>query len=271
MAFMQWVWFLLGALLGASAASLAALALTRRAVLRLRRTRQRVRSTEHLVELAQLTGGLAHEIKNPLSTIKLNLKLLGEQLATGNAEIDRRNALRLTRLQDEVQQLHDVLAEFLRFAGKMELTRQDADLCRMVEELNDFYRPQAEAARVVLRTHVPPEPVICSADPALLKQAVLNLMITATQAMSGGGELLVRLGTARDRAVLEVIDSGPGMDAQATRRLFQAYYTTRAGGTGLGLPLTRRIVRLHGGEIDVDTEPGRGTRFVISLPLAKPS
>jgi len=268
---MQWVWFLLGALLGASAAALIAFALTRRTIVRVRRMRQRVRSTEHLVELAQLTGGLAHEIKNPLSTIKLNLKLLGEQLATGNAEVDRRNALRLTRLQDEVQRLHDVLSEFLRFAGRMEVARRDVDLRGLVEELNDFYRPQAEAAHVVLRTDVPPQPVTCSADPALLKQAVLNLMINATQAMGDGGELLLRLGTQRGRATLEVIDSGPGMDPDAARKLFQAYYTTRAGGTGLGLPLTRRIVRLHDGEIDVDTEPGRGTRFVVSLPLAKPS
>ncbi len=268
---MQLLLLLLGTLIGAFAASAIAFALTRRTVRRLRRVRGRVQSTEHLFELAQLTAGLAHEIKNPLSTIKLNLKLLGERFATGDDASDRRNALRLSRLQDEVQRLHDVLSEFLRFAGKMELTRQNLDLRQLVEELNDFYRPQAEAARVVLRTDLPADPVICSADGPLLKQAVLNLLINATQVMSDGGELLVRLGSEGDRAVLELIDSGPGMDAEAARKVFRAYYTTRSGGTGLGLPLTRRIIRVHGGDIQIDSEPGRGTRFVVSLPLAKPS
>ncbi|MHC4715455.1 MAG: sensor histidine kinase [Planctomycetota bacterium] len=268
---MQWVWFLLGTLIGASAAGGIAFALTRRLGQRLRRMRRRVRTTEHLVEVAQLTGGLAHEIKNPLSTIKLNLRLLGEQLATGDPERDRQNALRLTRLQDEVQRLHDVLEEFLRFAGKMDLTLQDLDLRQVLEELNDFYRPQADAAGVVLRTDVPARAVTASADGPLLKQAVLNLMINATQAMTEGGEMLLRLGSTGDQAVVEVIDSGPGMDAEACRKVFQAYYTTRSGGTGLGLPLTRRIIRLHGGDIRVDSEPGRGTRFTVSLPLVRPS
>jgi len=259
---------LIGALVAAPVAAGVTLWLSRRILLRARQLQRRARSTERLVELAQLTSGLAHEIKNPLSTIKLNLDLLSEELASSGSERDRRNLIRLRRLQDEVQRLHGVLDEFLRFAGKMELHPQVHDLRQLVEELIDFFRPQAESSRVVLRASVPAEPVACSVDAGLFKQAVLNLMINATQAMTDGGELLLRLDRQEDQAALEVIDTGPGIEPEACERIFQAYYSTRPGGSGLGLPLTRRIVRLHGGDVRVHSEPGKGTRFVICLPLA---
>jgi two-component system sensor histidine kinase HydH len=265
---MNWSSFLIGALAGATAAALVTLWLAGRALLRAKRLRRRARSIEHLLQLAQLTGGLAHEIKNPLSAIKLNLKLLAEDMEHRQDERDRRNFIRLRRLQDEVQRLHDTLGEFLRYAGNMELHRRDCDLRQVVEELVDFFRPQAESGRVVLRVALPDKPIVCQVDEGLLKQAILNLMINATQAMSQGGELLLRLNGQRDRASLEVIDTGPGIEPEARERIFQAYYSTRPGGSGLGLPLTRRIIRLHEGEISVDGEPGKGTRFTVALPLA---
>ena len=265
---MGWVPFFIGVLTAVPVAAGLALWFSRRVLLKAKQIQQRARSTERLVELAQLTSGLAHEIKNPLSTIKLNLNLLSEDLAASEDERDRRNLIRLKRLQDEVQRLHDVLDEFLRFAGKMELHRQNHDLRHLIEELIDFFRPQAESTRVVLRSSVPDEPVVCSVDAGLIKQAVLNLMINATQAMSDGGELLLRLRREKDQAALEVIDTGPGIEPEACEKIFQAYYSTRPGGSGLGLPLTRRIVRQHGGDIQVHSELGKGTRFVVWLPLA---
>ena len=133
----------------------------------------------------------------------------------------------------------------------------------------DFFRPQAEAGRVVLRSFLPDTPVPCDVDVDLIKQAILNVMLNATQAMSEGGELMLRLSADRDRSVLEVIDTGPGIAPELRSRIFQAYYSTRPGGSGLGLPTTRRIVTQHDGEIAVDGEPGKGTRFVLSLPLAQ--
>lgn len=264
----DWSSFLIGALAGAIGVALAAFWVVRRARLWAKRLREQARSTEHLLQLAQLTGGLAHEIKNPLSTIKLNLKLLAENVEHGEDDRDRRGFLRLRRLQDEVQRLHDILEEFLRYAGNMELRRQDHDLRQLVDQLVDFFRPQAESSRVVLRAALPDRPIVCKVDEGLLKQAILNLMINATQAMSEGGELLLRLNGQRDRAWLEVIDTGPGVAPEARGRMFEAYYSTRPGGSGLGLPLTRRIIRLHEGEISVDGEPGKGTRFTVALPLA---
>jgi len=264
---MAWFSFLIGVLCALPVAVLLALWLHRNSR---RAAAERARSTEHLVELAKLTGGLAHEIRNPLSAIKLNLRLLAEDLGDGEGDRDRRSALRLGRVQDEVERLHSTLEEFLRYAGKMELHCDRQDLRRLVEEIVDFYRPQAEAAHLVLRQSLPPGPVLCRVDAALFKQAVLNLLINATQAVGEGdpGELMLRLSAQGGRAALEVIDNGPGIRPEDRQRIFDAYYTTRPGGSGLGLPLTKRIVFQHHGDIRVDGEPGTGTRFLVSLPLA---
>jgi two-component system sensor histidine kinase HydH len=263
---MHWVFLLVGIFLGAAAAALLMGYRTRRAIRIARQARRHQRDKDHLLDLAQLTGGLAHEIRNPLSTIKLNLKLLAEDFQGGDDELHRRNFNRLQRLEDEVQRLQDTLDDFLKFAGHQELHGARIDLRNVVEELIDFFRPQAEGGRVVLRGSIPHEPVLCDADAAMIKQAVLNLMINALQAMAGGGELLLRLGRQGDQAILEVIDTGPGIPADKRGRIFDPYYSSRPGGSGLGLPTTRRIVERHGGEIAVDGEPGKGTRFVVALP-----
>lgn len=265
---MQWSSFLIGVLAAGPLAALLAGLYAWRALGRARRLAADARTHEHLVELAKLTGGLAHEIKNPLSTIKLNLKLLAEEFSHSADDLSRRNANRLGRVQDEVQRVHDILEDFLKFAGNQELQRDEADLRQVVEELIDFFRPQAEDRHVVVRSSLPQTPVTCRMDVALIKQALLNLMINATQAMEAGGELLLRLSADGGQAALEVIDTGAGVDPDLRERIFEAYYSTRPGGSGLGLPTTRRIVRRHGGDILVDGEPGKGTRFVVSLPLA---
>ena len=266
---MQWSSFVIGALAAVPLTALLTWLCARRALARARGRSARQRRQEHLVELAKLTGGLAHEIKNPLSTIQLNLKLLGEEFSDHPDGAYRRGSARLLRVQEEVQRVSEILNDFLKYVGSQELQRRRVDLRDVVEELMDFFRPQAEAGRVVLRSFLPDTPVPCDVDVDLIKQAILNVMLNATQAMSEGGELMLRLSADRDRSVLEVIDTGPGIAPELRSRIFQAYYSTRPGGSGLGLPTTRRIVTQHDGEIAVDGEPGKGTRFVLSLPLAQ--
>ena len=224
-------------------------------------------SNNELVELVKSIGDLTHEINNPLSTIKLNLKLMAEDFANSNDDRCRRNYHRLQRLEKEIQRLQDFIMDFRNYVGKQELQLENVDLRDLIEELTDFYRPQAEHHHIVLRTSLPAEPVNCMVDPGMIKQALLNLMTNATQAMSDGGELLLKLSSESDRAVIEVIDTGPGIEPGRQEKIFQPYYTTTPGGTGLGLPTTRRIVLRHKGRIYLDSEPGKGTRFVIELPL----
>jgi len=238
----------------------------------IRRTRQiaaAARQREHLVELGTLTGGLAHEIKNPLSTIKVNLQLLGEDLdSPGAGEAQRRWLRRLEAVSEEVTRLQEVLDDFLRFAGKHELRPVCADVRRILSDLTDFFSPQAAAYGVRVSMFTPEEPLRVCVDVDLVKQALLNLMINAQQAMFEGGELILRAGRSGKRIQIEIIDTGPGMPAEVAENIFRAYYTTKPGGTGLGLPTVLRIIREHDGQIAVNTTPGKGTRFVISLPAA---
>lgn len=234
----------------------------RRYVLLERRTRR----AERLAELGTLTAGLAHEIKNPLSTIQLNLQLLQEDLPAESI-IGSRVHNRLRTVRQEASRLREILDDFLKYAGNLTLEPERADLGQILEELCDFFAPQASVSRVNVRLDRPPEPVMASVDVKLLKQAVLNLMLNATQAMTGGGDLMLRTRREGASASITVTDTGPGMPAEAVQKIFEAYYTTKKGGTGLGLPMTRRIVEEHGGTIQVASELGKGTSVTMRFPI----
>lgn len=264
-------WLILGALAGGPLWVLLARWWMRRTVQRTRQIASAARRKEHLVELGTLTGGLAHEIKNPLSTIKVNLQLLTEDLDSPAADESQRRMLRrLEAVSGEVTRLQEVLDDFLRFAGKHELRLAGADLRRIVSDLTDFFAPQAAASGVRVRLYTSEQPLNVLVDVDLLKQALLNLLINAQQAMAGtGGELIIRADRDGRRARVEVIDTGPGMPPEVADKVFHAYYTTKPGGTGLGLPTAQRLIREHDGQLSLDTAVGRGTRFVIHLPLRK--
>ncbi|MFA6135320.1 MAG: ATP-binding protein [Phycisphaerae bacterium] len=265
----QGLWLIAAALGGLLAGVAVTLWAGRRLWTNVRRLSARAKGAEHLVELGQLAGGLAHEIKNPLSTINVNLKLLSEDLQRYSDEDHRRWLRRLDSVQGETARLREILDDFLRFAGKYEITLTVVDLRQTLGELADFFGPQAETGHVIMRTSLPETPVRCNIDENLIKQALLNLMLNAVQAMSEGGELLIKLTPSRGRAIIEVIDTGPGIAPDDIPKVFQVYYSTKKRGTGLGLPTTRRIIREHEGTIRVESEVGKGTRFIIALPLAK--
>jgi signal transduction histidine kinase len=261
-------WGLLtGVASGLAGASLLAASLYRR----LLSSERRVRQAERLAELGTLTGGLAHEIKNPLSTVQLNLQLLQEDISPEDPAYHR-IVNRLNLVHRETSRLRDILDDFLRYAGKLELDRQPVDLNQLVEELVDFFTPQAQLNRVQARWRPAPQPVVINADAKLIKQAVLNLMLNAVQAMSaaqqsgGGGELILSASRHDGEAIIDVIDTGPGIPPDALARIFDAYYSTKKGGTGLGLAMARRIAEEHGGKITVSSEVGKGTDFRVHLP-----
>lgn len=243
----------------------------------------------HAAEVAAMTAGLAHEIKNPLSTIGMNAQLLDEAIVELAAESggDEQETVRIRRrigtLVRETERLRGILTDFLEFAGELRLHPTRGDLNAVVEELCDFFLPAAEKAGVRLRFEPTPGPVEISADIPHLKQALLNLMLNATQAIEGaggaggagraGGELILRVSESRRggrrEATVHVIDTGPGMDEEQSARVFEPYFSTKRGGTGLGLPTTKRIIEAHGGRLDLITEAGRGTDFSVTLPMAE--
>lgn len=229
---------------------------------------ERERLKASYAEIAALAGGLAHEIRNPLGTISMNLELMGEEL--GDLEEDspqaRRLQTKLSSVQRECDRLEEILNDFLQFARAGELSLTGHSLNELLEEFIDFYRPTATEADIDIRFYPGTDLPEVDLDPKLFRQVLQNLTQNAQQAMPEGGVLIIQTMPRDDRVILEIIDNGQGMSGVTASRMFQAFYSTRSGGSGLGLPTVRKIVQSHRGEITCDSEPGRGTRFTISLP-----
>jgi signal transduction histidine kinase len=219
-------------------------------------------------EISQLAGGLAHEIRNPLSTLSLNIDLLAEDFQNPETTHDRRVLQRIQRLRHEVDRLHGIVENFLRFARVQDLKGVPTDLNTVIEELRDFFEPQAASAGIVIRTYFAPELPCVPIDVDLFKQALLNLILNAQHAMPSGGELIMTTRREANLIVLDVIDTGEGMTEEVCASIFTPFFSTRSSGSGLGLPTTRKIVEAHGGTIHVQSEPTRGSQFTIRLPLA---
>jgi signal transduction histidine kinase len=222
--------------------------------------------------LATLTGALAHEIRNPLSTLKLNLQLLAEDFRDASvpeADLRRRSLSRLELLRNEADRLGHTLDDFMKFASPHDLALEPTNVNDLVQDLADFFAPQAETSRVMVRVALDPSVLHARIDRRLLSQALLNLMLNAQEAMTDGGELILRTRRSADgrHAVIEVADTGPGIPVDQIDKIFTAFYSTKRRGSGLGLATARRIVREHGGALHVHSESGRGSCFTAVLPL----
>jgi signal transduction histidine kinase len=221
---------------------------------------------ERLAFLGSLASGLAHEIKNPLSTMTITLGLLREDLEKGRG--DRERSLRRVKvLEREVARLEEILADFLQYAGRHRLERRPTDLNAVVGEVLDFVTPAALERKIEVRHHLSPEVPPLLLDRDRVKQALLNLVLNAEEAMVGRGEILVQTSVRGGAVRVDVTDTGPGIPPEALPRIFEAYYSSKRTGTGLGLPIAKRIVEEHGGILEVFTEVGKGTRFTMWFPV----
>jgi len=218
-------------------------------------------------EMARLAGALAHEIKNPLSTIRLNMELLAEDLDDAQSPVQRRAAKRVDVMKRECQRLQDLLDDFLNFAKVRRLNMQPTDLNAEIAETLDFFEPEAAASGVEIVRYLDPELPRVMLDAESFRSALINLLLNAKQAMPDGGQLVVRTTSTGETVVLHLIDSGVGIDDLTAAHMFEAFYSTKPGGSGLGLPTTTKIIEAHGGRIHVQSEVGRGTQFTIELPV----
>jgi signal transduction histidine kinase len=228
--------------------------------------------SERLAELGRLTGGLAHEIRTPISTMKVNLQLLAEDLrsAAGSQDFQdnrRRHLARIETLESEADRLKDILDDFLKYAGRYEIDPTSRDLNDVIGSILDFIEPELTEAGIRLRRSQTDSRLPCRLDEDFIKQAVLNVISNAQQMMEKGGDLIVRTDRRERDASVEIADTGPGILPDDLPRIFDVFYSTRRGGTGLGLPIARRIILEHGGEMEVHSESGVGTSFLIRLPL----
>ncbi len=218
-------------------------------------------------EIARLAGALAHEIKNPLSTIRLNMELLAEDFEDAQTPAQRRALKRIGVMQRECQRLQDLLDDFLNFAKARRLNLQPTDLNQEIEETLEFFEPQAAAAGVEMVRYLDPDLPRVLLDGESFRAALINLLLNAVQAMPDGGQIVVRTTVTGGAVALQLIDTGVGMDEHTAAHMFEAFFSTKPGGSGLGLPTTLNIIEAHGGRIQVQTDVGHGTQFTIELPV----
>lgn len=228
-------------------------------------TRQQIRSqldvSARLAAISRLTGGVAHEIKNPLNAIAVHLEVLRSRLANeGLAELPE-----IETIGREINRLDRVVKTFLDFTRPVELRMSEVEIAGLLREILALVEPSAarQNIRLVLEA---PEPLFVEGDRDLLKQAILNVVVNAVEAMKEGGRIRVAAHRSGEECVVEVEDQGPGIPEEIRDRIFQLYFSTKGKGSGIGLAVTFRVVQLHNGTIDFTTEVGRGTTFRLRFP-----
>lgn len=229
---------------------------------------ERQRLLAQYAEIASLAGGLAHEIKNPLSTIAMNLELLVEDVGEAESPRERRMLSKLVTVQRACRNLQNILDDFLKFARAGELNLEQEDLNAVVLEFIDLFRPTANGNHIEISPHLATDLAPVSLDRVLFRQVLLNLTLNALQAMPQGGLLELQTSMSDGQVRLDLIDNGCGMDERTMSKMFQVFFSTKDNGSGLGLPTVKKIVEAHGGTIACQSAAGKGTRFTILLPAA---
>lgn len=217
-------------------------------------------------ELAELAGSLAHEIKNPLSVIRMNMELLAEDFADPSTPKERRALAKIEMVTRQCTRLENLLNDFLRFSRLRNLELRLGNLNEQIERVLDLFEPQAHENGVEVIRYLDADLPSVKLDPETVQAALVNLVKNALEAMPNGGQFVARTRLTRTGVALDLIDTGSGMDERTAMRMFEAFYTTKSGGSGLGLPTARKIIEAHGGRIDVHSELNRGTQFTLEFP-----
>ncbi|HEV2305285.1 MAG TPA: ATP-binding protein [Candidatus Acidoferrales bacterium] len=230
----------------------------------LERIGSQLQVSERLAALGRVTAGVAHEVKNPLNSMRVWLEVL-----KGNLPPDSETQQASKMLDSEIDRLDRVVKTFLEFSRPVELELEEVNLPELINGVLAAAQPSFDRAGIELTKEIPDSFPPMELDRRLIEQSVLNLVLNACQSMSAGGHLSIGLRRLADTAEITVGDTGPGIAPENRGKIFQLFFTTRKGGTGLGLANTFRFVQLHNGSIEFDTEVGRGTTFRIELPLVQ--
>jgi signal transduction histidine kinase len=229
------------------------------------RSRDEKMRAERLAVVGRMASVVAHEVRNPLNSIGLNVELLREMIADrlGPKERDVLDAV-----DGEVQRLAEITEEYLRFGRLPKGVLATFDAARLARETVEFMAGEISAAGVAAQVRTGGGPAIVSSDEGQLRQALVNVLRNAVEAMPDGGELTVGVETRADRVVLSVADTGCGIPDDFRARLFEPFATTKPRGTGLGLAFVQQVVSESGGEVSIASEPGKGTTVLLSLRRA---
>lgn len=220
--------------------------------------------------LARLLGRLAHEIRNPLSSLDVHFQLLEEDLAQLVPNCGERTASRFEIIHGELHRLKSIVNQFIRLAGPSALELEDVDPRALVRHVCELLKPEAALRRIEIHTELGQELPLCRADSVKLTQALVNLVINAMQAVNKDGSIRVRAEVAGELLAFEVCDSGPGIPAEQLASIFDPYFTTKTEGHGLGLWIAQQIATAHNGQISARNLAERGAVFTLLIPVMPP-
>ena len=232
------------------------------------RLEQELEVSRRLAAVGRLTAGVGHEVKNPINAMVVHLELLrGKLEVAGEGRAFLGPAMRHVEvLAGEMARLDRVVTTLADFTRPMELRLAEVELIDVVDAVVEL--TAAEMMEHGVEVRVAAEPVMVRADGEVLRQALLNLALNGMQAMPHGGQLQINVRREQDCGVIEIMDQGPGIEPELLPRIFDLYFTTKPKGSGIGLAMTYRIAQMHGGALDVASEPGAGARFILRLPVA---
>jgi len=220
--------------------------------------------SRRMAAIGRLTSGVGHEVKNPINAIVVHLELLKTKLGDASAPAVRH----LEVIDAEIHRLDRVVQTLVDFSRPVELELREQDMRPVIADVLALAAEELSTHNVILVSRLPAKPLIANIDADLLKQAVLNVIQNGAQAMQEGGRLEVVLEEDRKSAVLRISDEGPGIPDEIRGKIFDLYFTTKSGGSGIGLAMTYRILQLHQGSVEVQSRLDRGTEFVLRIPLA---
>jgi len=238
----------------------------------LRRSREleeALQRAERSAVVGRLASGIAHEIRNPLNFINLSIDHLQQAFAPANEAQRAQYKHILTTIKDELARLNGLVSDFLSYGRPAKLKLREVDARALVEEVRDLVSAKADEQGVKIDIESNGGETTLNADAEQLKTCFSNLMINAVQAMPGGGDLNVGLHANNGKIEIVFTDTGTGILPEALQQIFEPYYSTKETGIGLGLPLTKKIIEEHGGQLTVASEVGIGTMFTVTLPRGK--
>lgn len=222
---------------------------------------ERLRETEYLATMGELSGTLAHEIRNPLNFISLSVDHL-----TGKVD-DNGKAL-LLRIKEEIKRLNSLVENFLSYGRPIRLSKRPVSVVSLLEDTLTLVTAKAEKVGISIeRNYNGLENMTINVDSELLKSCLFNVILNSFQAMKEGGRLSVSLSKEDGYVCITISDTGKGINREDIQKVFEPFFTTKERGVGLGLPMTRRVMEEHGGSVELESTPGKGTTVTLRLPL----
>jgi signal transduction histidine kinase len=226
-------------------------------------------ATEKRDLLARLLKRLAHEIRNPLSSLDVHFQLLEEDLSVESPQLHARLASRLGIIHGELHRLESIVHRFLKLAGPSALELEPVDIQRTVSHVCELLGPEASSRKIEIRAEVEADLPLVMLDPVRLTQALMNIIINGIQAIGESGQIKVSAAKSGEELLLSVRDTGPGIPAEALGDIFDPYFSTKAEGSGLGLWIAQQIAVAHGGGLRAENAPTGGAVFTLKLPLRR--